>query len=88
MRTKKYSWIDTLYQQSWEMELLISGFVLVLLFQTYGQISYLENWVLFNIRHTVLSNVFRIFTTFFLPLASITCSLFDYGNFIFDYWFL
>jgi len=45
MDKKNNSWIKDLYQRSWEMELLISGFVLVFLLQSRDQVANFLGWV-------------------------------------------
>ncbi|WP_448547543.1 hypothetical protein [Thalassotalea fusca] len=80
MSSTKLTWIESLYRRSWEMELLISGFTLVLLMQAYFNLPYLYSWIDFYIKDngsglyqicfylTVLTTLSMLSIIFFLVL--------------------
>lgn len=87
MPQKKYSWIETLYQRSWEMELLISGFVLILLLQSLSQVILVGNWIFYNLVDDSIVYVVTIITLTILPISIIALSIFFSLNLIFRaYW--
>ena len=49
MTVQKKDWIKSLYQSSWEMELLLTGFVLVMLAKADTQIDMLYAWFRFTV---------------------------------------
>ncbi|WP_199609607.1 hypothetical protein [Flocculibacter collagenilyticus] len=49
MPKRNRAWIQSLYERSWEMELLISGFVLVFLLQSFNSFNYLSSWTRYHI---------------------------------------
>lgn len=90
MTVKKHSWIESLYQRSWEMELLISGFALILLLQSFAYLDYLFNWIDYWVDYSVfysgLSLSFKI-ATFLLPISIIVLCIFLSINLILRaYW--
>lgn len=70
MEKQNNSWIKELYQRSWEMELLISGFVLVFLLQSWGYISKFFRWVDYVVPETY-PNIYLI-ATYVVSLLSLS----------------
>lgn len=75
MATKKHAWIERLYQRSWEMELLISGFVVVSLVQAYSEVTGLLNWLNYNVAEGALFTVLMLVIVL-VPIAIISLGVF------------
>jgi len=88
MDVKDNSWIKALYQRSWEMELLISGFALVFLLQSFENISRLFSWVDYVIPESQeFIHLTGIYIVSLLALSVTVLTLFLVLNLIFRaYW--
>jgi len=49
MQTKTENWIKSLYQRSWEMELIICGFAIFLLLQVSGELPVAHEWLNYHV---------------------------------------
>ncbi len=58
-QSEKKNWLERLQRESWELELLISGFVLILLLQLPAQITSL--WLDFKLSFSLSLTTFRVF---------------------------
>ena len=69
MERKDYRWIERLYKRSWEMELLISGFTIILLFEAFDSVHVLKNWLDFHATTGgVVENTF-LFALLLVPIS-------------------
>lgn len=88
MDNKDNSWIKSLYQRSWEMELLISGFVLVFLLQSFEYQLMFMGWITFSIPETSpFIHLTGVYIVGLLQLSIIVLSVFLVLNLAFRaYW--
>jgi hypothetical protein len=87
MTVKKHSWVESLYQRSWEMELLISGFALILLLQSFAYLDYMFSWFDYSVLYSGPLYIVFLFATLLLPIVIIVLCIFLSINLIFRaYW--
>ncbi|WP_341503147.1 hypothetical protein [Gallaecimonas sp. GXIMD4217] len=78
MSSQNRKWIKDLYERSWEMELLISGFALVLMVQALDQVGNAYHWVAY---HIVIDDYLKLASSLFL-VALFAMSLFVLVSFL------